>query len=156
MLEDEAAGSESVVVLFLGTRACRGAIQEACRGLPDRLTILVPADPELMGDVELSPPMKGGLQEVASILAENAEAQARGSLAREAEPLAGVFDRGKQAPGTEIEALVVGDLREGLASRTGTAGVIALASRDGLEILQDAGLDPAGAVDEAGMDLEIV
>lgn len=141
-------------VCYLGTRGCPGVLEQALRQHFGPVEILVPAEPRLLGACNGDAGVAEGLGEVASILAERAYERAV-DLARSDEgELSGVF--GEQ-PDVEdrIETRVLEPpLEDALAEAAeGSQVQRCFLSRDGLDVLDEAGIRPGDALASHGIEL---
>lgn len=139
-------------VIYLGTRTCPQAVEASLRDHREGLTVLVPTDPDLLGDLERSATLEAGFQAVAELLAERALAVAGEAVRARDEAYAGVFDQAPPDPSDEVDARVVDALGPALAE-LGDAEAVYVA-RDALDVLEGAELDPRPVLEE--MDLGLV
>ncbi len=131
-------------MLYLGTRGCPPTLTDALDGYHDRLVILVPVVPELLGASLAHDAAEPGLREISAILAERGLAHGVQAASRKAEPLAAVFDRDPPDVTERLEARVLeGELVDALArhfeQEEGEVEALYV-SRDALEILDGLGI----------------
>lgn len=145
------------LVIYLGTRGCRTALADALDGYHDALTILVPADPALLGPAMSDAGIGEGLTEVARIVRDRAFEHAAGIAEDQARALTNVF--GKQPPPAEeridvqvLEGSLV-DALEACVDGLDTTPEEAYIARDGLDVLDGVEVRPADALDPLGVEL---
>jgi hypothetical protein len=128
------------LVLYLGTRGCRGVLEDALDNYHDPLEILVPADGRLLG--ETGTQIEDEMVDVSELVARRARERAHEIARREAEQLAGVFGQDPPDPDDRIGANVlegpIDDALDACLDRVGADEVYV--ARGVLEIFDEAGL----------------
>ncbi len=144
-------------VLYLGTRSCPSALEEALRGHDDSLLLLVPADPKLLGS-HAAEAVQEGYLEVATLLRDRALKRAARIAQRTQKPLADVFGQDPPDPRDRIQARILeGDLQEAAASALRAREVETVyAGRDALDVLDGATSSLEAAPGFADVDLVTV
>lgn len=143
-------------VLYLGTRGCPPTLEDALDGYHDPLAILVPADARLLGPRVSGPSVRGGLEEIARILADRALDDAIEIAKREDKELADVFGQGPPDPSERLSARVLeGDLVDGLASVLEAHPDVETlyVARDALDVLDGVSIRPSDALEGRGVEL---
>lgn len=141
-------------VCYLGTRGCSGVLADALRDNFGPVEILVPAEPRLLGPHLSGAGLEDALADVAGIVAEQARRHAVDVAERNEAAAAGVFETATAA-GDRIEAVLLDPpLEDALAERAGgTSAEVCYVSRDTLDLLDEAGIRPAEALDPHGVEL---
>lgn len=130
-------------VLYVGTRSCPQAITEAMRQHHDPVTILVVADPKLLGRQRDHAVLAEGLGPLAEILADKARQHAIGHAEANQRELAHVFQKASKRPHERITTRIITEGVEGsLPTLVEDHALQELfAGRDALDILQAASID---------------
>lgn len=142
------------LVCYLGTRGCPGALEDALREYFDPLTVAVPLEPRLLGPRLAGEGLEEGLADVAGILCKRAQARAVEVAEAREGALTGVFE---QSPDVEerISATVLEPpIEQGLAEAARQAGAErCYVARDALDVLNEASIRPAEALEPEGVEL---
>lgn len=141
--------------IYLGTRTCPQAIKAALREHLGPLTILVIMDPKLLGEHNDDARLREELPAIASILEEQAHQQACKEAEQTQRDLAEVFKGSASAPAERITTHATPQAgEERLHAVIQDRGIDhVFVSRDALDILQRANLDPRTSLPD---DVELV
>lgn len=142
------------IVVDLGTRGCPGVLEDALRDYFGPVHVLVPVEPRLLGPALAGEGLDGGLAEVAGILRDRARERALAAAERGEGALADVFDR-RPDVGDRVAARVLDSPIEDALARAAREleAEACYLARDALDVLDEAGIRPAEALEPAGTEL---
>lgn len=140
-------------VCYLGTRGCPGLLEDALREDLAPLTVLVPVEARLLGPLAETD-LADGVPEVAEILVERARQRGVEQARRRIDGQAGVFEPTADAAELLAADTIEAPLEETIPRWLDERGAQRLfLSRDGLDVLAEAGVELAASLDRAGLDL---